>query len=152
MNLTGLTFNTADVFAVAALVLAGSPWFLYPLALVSAAGILGVLTMVYIIVLLILFRRDNLILHEPNLGMFYAYDETTGLWKPKTESRVVVGRDHGALRIRNGQAVVPLEQRRALSQKGGGGLAVAGAYRVRSGKLREQVHGEFPVVGDLTRS
>jgi P4 family phage/plasmid primase-like protien len=36
------------------------------------------------------FARDNLILHEPNLSMFYAYDEPTGLWKPKTESRVVV--------------------------------------------------------------
>ena len=37
-----------------------------------------------------LFKRANLILHEPNLGMFYAYDEPTGLWKHKTESRVVV--------------------------------------------------------------
>ena len=37
-----------------------------------------------------LFKRDNLILHESNLGMFYAYDEPTGLWKPKTDSRVVV--------------------------------------------------------------
>ncbi len=36
------------------------------------------------------FKRDNLILHEPNLAMFYAYDEPTGLWKPKTDSRIVV--------------------------------------------------------------
>jgi putative DNA primase/helicase len=36
------------------------------------------------------FKRDNRILHEPNLAMFYAYDEPTGLWKPKTDSRVVV--------------------------------------------------------------
>ena len=36
------------------------------------------------------FKRDNLILHEPHLAMFYAYDEPTGLWKPKTDSRVVV--------------------------------------------------------------
>ncbi|MFZ4395041.1 MAG: type IV toxin-antitoxin system AbiEi family antitoxin [Kiritimatiellia bacterium] len=35
-------------------------------------------------------KRDNLILFEPTLAMFYCYDEPTGLWKPKTESRVVV--------------------------------------------------------------
>jgi len=35
-------------------------------------------------------KRDNLILYEPNLAMFYSYDAPTGLWKPKTESRVVV--------------------------------------------------------------
>ncbi len=45
---------------IAALVLSGNPWVLYPLALVSALGILWVLSMVYLIVLLILFRRDNL--------------------------------------------------------------------------------------------
>jgi len=36
------------------------------------------------------YKRDNLILYEPNLGLFYSYDAPTGLWKPKTESRVVV--------------------------------------------------------------
>jgi P4 family phage/plasmid primase-like protien len=35
-------------------------------------------------------KRDNLILFEPSLTLFYCYDEPTGLWKPKTESRVVV--------------------------------------------------------------
>ena len=35
-------------------------------------------------------KRDNLILFEPTLAMFYCYDDPTGLWKPKTESRVVV--------------------------------------------------------------
>jgi uncharacterized membrane protein len=43
------------------LVLLNNPWILYALALISAAGILVVLGMVYIIVLLILFRRDNTI-------------------------------------------------------------------------------------------
>lgn len=37
-----------------------------------------------------LFKRDNLILFEPELGMFYAYDPATGLWKHKTEERVTV--------------------------------------------------------------
>jgi len=36
------------------------------------------------------FHRDNLILFEPELGMFYAYDLTTGLWRHKTEDRVTV--------------------------------------------------------------
>jgi putative DNA primase/helicase len=35
-------------------------------------------------------KRDNLILFEPTLTLFYCYDEPTGLWKPKSESRVVV--------------------------------------------------------------
>lgn len=51
MVLLGLGLST--------LVLLESPWTLYPLALVSAAGILLVLGMVYTIVLLILFRLDN---------------------------------------------------------------------------------------------
>ncbi len=37
-----------------------------------------------------LFKRDNLILYEPELGMFYAYDPPTGLWRQKTEERVIV--------------------------------------------------------------
>lgn len=36
------------------------------------------------------FARDNCILHEPTLNMFYQYDPDTGLWKPKTENSVVV--------------------------------------------------------------
>jgi P4 family phage/plasmid primase-like protien len=36
------------------------------------------------------YQRDNLILYEPNLALFYCYDAPTGLWKPKTESRVLV--------------------------------------------------------------
>lgn len=63
---------------VDALVLLQSPWTLYPLALVSAAGILGVLGLVYTIVLLILFRRDNSISRTSRLlypalgGLFLA--------------------------------------------------------------------------------
>ena len=49
------------------LVLLQSPWTLYPLALISAAGILLVLGMVYMIVLLILFRADNSILQARQL-------------------------------------------------------------------------------------
>jgi P4 family phage/plasmid primase-like protien len=36
------------------------------------------------------FARDNLILHEPTLNMFYQYDPETGLWRPKTENSVIV--------------------------------------------------------------
>jgi uncharacterized membrane protein len=58
---------------LSALVLLNDPWILFTLSLVSAAGILVVLGMVYIIVLLILFRRDNTIsqtrgLYLPALG------------------------------------------------------------------------------------
>lgn len=36
------------------------------------------------------YARDNLILHEPALNQFYEYDSDTGLWKPKTEARLIV--------------------------------------------------------------
>ena len=45
------------------------------------------------------FARDNLILHEPTLNMFYDYDPATGLWKSKTESRVIVEIGHALRQI-----------------------------------------------------
>jgi putative DNA primase/helicase len=35
-----------------------------------------------------LIREQNLILHEPNEGTFYGYDETSGLWKPESRARL----------------------------------------------------------------
>lgn len=45
------------------------------------------------------FARDNLILHEPLLNLFYAYDADTGLWKTKTEPRLLVELGHTLRRI-----------------------------------------------------
>ncbi|MFH1067895.1 MAG: phage/plasmid primase, P4 family, partial [bacterium] len=36
------------------------------------------------------FARDNFILYESGLNLFYFYDPDTGLWKTKTESKLVI--------------------------------------------------------------
>jgi putative DNA primase/helicase len=36
------------------------------------------------------FARDNMVLYEPTLNVFYDYEAETGLWKPKTEARLIV--------------------------------------------------------------
>lgn len=36
------------------------------------------------------YARDHLILYEPTLNMVYAYDPDTGLWWPKTETKLIV--------------------------------------------------------------
>ena len=35
------------------------------------------------------FEQENLILFDPITNTFYAYDDATGLWKPKTESSLI---------------------------------------------------------------
>jgi len=49
----------AAAAVVVALVLSGNPLVLYPLALLSAAGVLTVLTLVYAVVAMIVSRREN---------------------------------------------------------------------------------------------
>jgi uncharacterized membrane protein len=48
-----------SALAVSSLALTNLDWVLYPLALISSAGILVLLTMIYTIVLLMAFRLDN---------------------------------------------------------------------------------------------
>lgn len=36
------------------------------------------------------FAEDNLVLHEPSLNLFYEYDDSTGLWKSRTESSLAI--------------------------------------------------------------
>ena len=61
------------------------------------------------------FKRDNLILHEANLAMFYAYDEPTGLWKPKTDSRVVVEMGDSLPSMLSAYDATPLLRKRSES-------------------------------------
>lgn len=49
----------AMALAVAAMVLSGNPLLLYPLALISAAGVLLILSLVYTTMLLAVFRLEN---------------------------------------------------------------------------------------------
>lgn len=45
--------------ALDAMILFEIPWLLYPLALISAAGVVVLLTMIYSMVLVMLFKKDN---------------------------------------------------------------------------------------------
>jgi hypothetical protein len=54
---------------VDALVLTELPFLLYPLALISASGVLILLGLVYLIVLLMLFKQDNLVTDYRQLVM-----------------------------------------------------------------------------------
>ncbi len=58
-NLRGLAGLVILALALDGLVLTGISWVLYPLALISALGVLILLTMVYSMVLLILLHFDN---------------------------------------------------------------------------------------------
>jgi hypothetical protein len=44
---------------IVALVLTEKPWILWPLSLVSAAGVMVMLTLLYSMILLIIFKREN---------------------------------------------------------------------------------------------
>jgi uncharacterized membrane protein len=50
---------TMVAYAVSGLVLTNMIWILYPLALISSLGVLVLLTMVYTMVLLMIFRQEN---------------------------------------------------------------------------------------------
>jgi hypothetical protein len=50
-----------------ALILLEAPWVLYPIALVSSAGVLVLLTMVYTMVLVMLTKKDNTFPHFSDL-------------------------------------------------------------------------------------
>jgi P4 family phage/plasmid primase-like protien len=60
-------------------------------------------------------KRDNLILFEPSLTLFYCYDEPTGLWKPKTESRVVVEMGDSLPALLDAYEAAPLLRKRSES-------------------------------------
>jgi putative DNA primase/helicase len=60
-------------------------------------------------------KRDNLILFEPSLTLFYCYDEPTGLWKPKTESRVVVEMGDSLPALLDTYEAAPLLRKRSES-------------------------------------
>ncbi len=60
-------------------------------------------------------KRDNLILFEPSLTLFYCYDEPTGLWKPKTESRVVVEMGDSLPALLDNYDAAPLLRKRSES-------------------------------------
>jgi P4 family phage/plasmid primase-like protien len=58
-------------------------------------------------------QRDNLILFEPTLALFYCYDEPTGLWKPKTESRVLVDMADSLPALLDAYGAAPLLRKRS---------------------------------------
>jgi uncharacterized membrane protein len=65
-------WHTLVVFTVVGLfmdllVLSGNPLLLYPLAIISASGVLVLLTMIYTMVILMVFRRENRYRHLSDL-------------------------------------------------------------------------------------
>jgi uncharacterized membrane protein len=68
-NLLGLGGLVVLALALDGLVLTGSSWVLYPLALISAAGVLVLLTMVYSMVLLLVLRFENRFQHFYQLSL-----------------------------------------------------------------------------------
>lgn len=58
-NFLGLGGLVVPALGLDGLVLTGSSWVLYPLALISALGVLVLLTVVYSMVLLLLLRFEN---------------------------------------------------------------------------------------------
>jgi uncharacterized membrane protein len=68
-NLLGLGGLVLPALALDGLVLTGSSWVLYPLALISASGVLVLLTMVYSMVLLLVLRFENRFQHFYQLSL-----------------------------------------------------------------------------------
>lgn len=66
-NLRELGLLVLSAFALDALILIENPLILYPLALLSVAGLLLILSMVYAIVWMMLFRVENSLTHPQQL-------------------------------------------------------------------------------------
>lgn len=73
----GLLVGLASVMVV--LVLTELPWILWPLSLVSAAGVMMLLTLLYSMILLIVFKRENKIENTRQLVPWLLLGFTAGL-------------------------------------------------------------------------
>jgi hypothetical protein len=63
------------------------------------------------------FVEENLLLYEPDLKNFFAYDESTGVWKPVTENSLLRPLDKLLQRVFVGNHVPPLYAQRLRTRR-----------------------------------